>query len=188
METLNRKKVSAITSRFYKPEYSLVHISRIIFLIAASISISINYSQIGLNLVAYTPLLLDLFWIIGVCTNIYWLSDLVFVLFTILSGAGFILHANSYIMLLAFFSALIFWDLDHFSAMINSFDNIDDFSQTVLGHIKTLCQALGLSLLLIILAWQIQISISLILALILAGGAILSIRWIFSSLHKRLND
>jgi hypothetical protein len=188
MKNFDQLLFANVAHRLYKSDGRILYLARVFFLIVTWISISTAYSRLELHLAPVACAFLGLFWILGVILNYAWFTDITFVLSIILAGTGFILDANTFFLLLGFFSAIIFWDLDHFLMIINPFVYVEQLNKLILRHLTALALALALSLILIAFAWQIQVSINLIAALILAGGAILSFRWILSSLHKRLSE
>jgi hypothetical protein len=166
----------------------IIGITRIVFVILSVSIYAIAFRNASHLFLSFIPIVLGMIWIIGIMLDQLWFANVIFFAFIVCTCMGFIFQANQMDMIIGFLSSLIVWDLDHYISILRSVSWIENRNALVFRHLKSLMVTITSSVFLLILSKMIQISLHLVVAVALAAGAILSIRWLSSSIPGHIKE
>jgi hypothetical protein len=129
----------------------------------------------GLWFVALPILVLGVAWLAGQTRGWPWIASLGLVLSTVAAAAGLLVGLGAGWMLAGLVAALAAWDLHHFSHTLESVPRVEGARSLERRHLQRLLIAVGLGVLLAVVALGIRVTLGFGLVLLLGLVAVLGL-------------
>ena len=152
---------------------------RLICFSITMISLFLGFSLNRYPISFYPLLVIGIIWVVGGYLHIEWISTFVFLLSILWTAVGFAYNFTFRWLLLALFSALTTWDLDHLSIQVNMAMRVVKPGYLFVKHLQSLFFTICIGMILTIIPMITPLKLNFGLTVLLSLGMFLGLRELF---------